>query len=107
MQSILKKIEKTQKSIEITRLNINKEFLEEEGKSLMEEYLKTDFSLYNDHSIYFNFIKILLSNAQKFDDFPQKIETIKQLMKKPLIIKDYLSDPKIDLETFSTETEFW
>lgn len=73
----------------------------------MEDFVDVDFSLYSDHSVYFKFIKILINNAQKFEDFPQKIETIKLLMKKPTIIKDYLTNTKLDIETLSTETKFW
>jgi hypothetical protein len=36
----------------------------------MEDYVDTDFSLYRDHSVYFSFIKILINNAWKFEDFP-------------------------------------
>lgn len=51
-------------------LNINKEFLEQEGKVLMEDFVDTDFSLYSDCSVYFSFIKSLIKNAKKFEDFP-------------------------------------
>ena len=54
----------------ILNLNVNKEFLEQEGKVLMEDFVETDFSLYSDHSVYFSFIKLLISNAKKFEDFP-------------------------------------
>ena len=61
----------------VLNLNVNKEFLEQEGKILMEDFVDTDFSLYSDCSVYFTFIKLLIQNARKFEDFPQKIETIK------------------------------
>ena len=63
-------MDKISQQIDILRLNINKEFLEQEGKIMMEDFVDVDFSLYSDHSVYFSFIKILLNNAQKFDDFP-------------------------------------
>ena len=28
-------------------------------------------------------------------------------MKQPIIIKDYISDPKIDINSITKETEFW
>ncbi len=61
----------------VLNLNVNKEFLEQEGKILMEDFVDTDFSLYSDCSVYFSFIKLLIKYARKFEDFPQKIETIK------------------------------
>lgn len=49
-----------EKQLLVINLNVNKEFLEQEGKVLIEDFVDTDFKLYSDHSVYFNFIKVLI-----------------------------------------------